>query len=235
MICYAFPLEHEAADVLKKCGQREDFSIGSLHCTIANLGVRPVLVARIGMGQARAAENTQVMFQYFRPKAVVLAGYGGALVPQLKLGQVVISTNYTSEVLLPFLRLLSGFDFTTFCTGDELVGTTQARDEYARSSRAQVFDMETKAVADAVISRGVPFLALRVISDEYRHVLPMEALAAGFDPARGEPTPVRLLYHLALHPREFTPLKEFVTNLTVARKHLATFMEDLNKELPGSW
>ena len=90
MICYAFPVAHEAELLLKKCTQRESFSIGRLPCTLANLGARQILVAarRHGPG-ALAREHAKVVFRYFRPKAVVLAGYGGALVPQLKLGQVI--------------------------------------------------------------------------------------------------------------------------------------------------
>ena len=128
MICYAFPLAHEAQELLKVCTQKESFSINRLHCTMANFGKRQVLIAQIGMGQAQAAENTQLIFQYFRPRAFVLAGYGGALVAPMKLGQVVVSDNFTSEEILPFLRLLSGFDFAGFCTSDEVAATPEKRD-----------------------------------------------------------------------------------------------------------
>ena len=125
MICFAFPLAHEAELVLKRCTEKDSFSIGSLHCTMGNFGERRpnILVALVGMGEAAAADNVATIFQYFRLKALVLAGYGGALVPPLKLGQVVISNNYTSEAVLGFLRLLSGFDFAGFITVDEIVGT----------------------------------------------------------------------------------------------------------------
>ena len=123
MICYAFPLAHEAALLLKHCTEKESFSIDGLHCTLANFGKRRVLVARIGMGEASARENTEAVFEHFRLKAFVLAGYGGALVPPLKVGQVVISANFTSEAVLGFLRMLSGFDFASFRTTDEVVGT----------------------------------------------------------------------------------------------------------------
>ena len=187
MICYAFPVAHEAELLLKKCTQRESFSLGQMPCTLANLGTRQILIAGVGMGQSRARENTQKVFQYFRPKAVVLAGYGGALVQQLKLGQILVSNNFTSEELLPFLRLLSGFDFASFCTADEIAGTTEKRDWYAHSMKSQVIDMETAAVADVVRTREIPFLAVRVISDEYRTVLPSAALAAGYDPEKKPP------------------------------------------------
>ncbi len=235
MICYAFPLAHEAQELLKGCTQKESFSIGKLHCTMANLGDRPVLVAQIGMGQKMAGENTQAIFQYFRPKGFILAGYGGALVSQMKVGQVVISNNFTSEAVVSFLRLLSGFDFAGFCTCDELVATTEKRDWYARSSKNQVVEMETAAVAAVVRTRSIPFVALRVISDDYHQVLPPAALAAGFNAEEGRATPVRLLSHLATHPDEIMPFKKFVSGLSLARHNLTNFLKQLNDELPRSW
>jgi nucleoside phosphorylase len=235
MICYAFPVAHEAELLLKKCTQRENFNIGNLSCTLGNLGARQILVAGIGMGQARARENMQAVFRYFRPKAVVLAGYGGALVTQLKLGQVLVSNNFTSEELLPFLRLLSGFDFAAFCTADEIAGNPEKRDWYAHSMKAQVIDMETAPVADLVRGREIPFLAIRVISDEYKTVLPSAALAAAFDPEKNRPTPLRLARHILFHPGDLRPLREFIANLAVARHMLTTFVEQVNNELPRGW
>jgi adenosylhomocysteine nucleosidase len=235
MICYAFPLAHEAHDFLKACTQKEQFSVGTLNCTLANLGGRPVLVVLVGMGPTNAAESTESIFQYFRPKAFVLAGYGGALVPQMHVGQVVLSNNFTSEQVQPFLRILSGFDFATFCTTNEIVGTPELRAEYAESTQSQVVEMETAPVADIVFSRSLPFMAVRVISDAYQNVLPVGALAAGFDAAKGRATPLRLMAYLATHYKEFTPFKNFVTGLPLARKNLTAFLQQLNDELPSHW
>jgi nucleoside phosphorylase len=235
MICFAFPLAHEADLVLKQCTEKESFSIGSLHCTLANFGARRVLIALIGMGEAAAADNTATIFEYFRLKAFVLAGYGGALVPPLKVGQVVISNNYSSEAVLGFLRLLSGFDFASFCTVDEVVGTPERRDLCAQDSNSQVADMETGVVAEIVGERQIPFLAVRVISDSYAHVLPTGALAAGFDAGQGHATPLRLLGYLLAHPGEFMSFKNFVQGLSLARRNLTKFLDELNMELPGHW
>ena len=235
MICYAFPLAHEAALLLKHCTEKESFTIDGLHCTLANLGLRRVLVTQIGMGEASAGEKTEAIFRYFRLKGFVLAGYGGALLPSLKVGQVVISTNFSSESVLGFLRLLSGFDFASFCTTDELAGTPEKRDAYAKATNSQVADMETKAVSKIVQERQIPFMAVRSISDEYGQVLPTGALAAGFDVAKGRATPLRLLGYLATRPGEIAPLKKFVAGLSLARKNLTRFLEQLNNELPAGW
>jgi adenosylhomocysteine nucleosidase len=235
MICYAFPLAHEASLLLKNCTEKECFTIDGLQCTLANFGKRRVLVALIGMGEAQAGDNTATLFEYFRLKAVVLAGYGGALVPPLKVGQVVVSNNFTSEAVQGFLRMLSGFDFASFCMTEEVVGTPEQRDTYAQATEAQVADMETETVANIVSAHQIPFMAVRVISDDYQQVLPTGALAAGFDAPKGRAMPFRLLGYLVTHPGEVVPFKKFVAGLSVARKNLTKFLEQLNAELPASW
>ena len=235
MICYAFPLAHEAELVLKHCTEKESFAIDGLHCTLANFGKRRVLVARVGMGEAAAGDNTETLFAYFRLKAVGLAGYGGALVPALKVGQVVVSNNFSSEAVLGFLRMFSGFDFASFCTIDEVAGTPEQRTEYARATNSQVADMETETVANVVSGHQIPFMAVRVISDDYQQVLPAGTLAAGFDARLGRATPLRLLGHLATHPGEIAPFQKFVLGLSGARKNLTKFLEQLNAEFPASW
>lgn len=235
MICFAFPLAHEAALVLDQCTEKDSFTIDGLQCTLGNFGKRRVLIAQIGMGEAMAGDNVETIFQYFRIKALVLAGYGGALVAPLKLGQVVISSNFTSEAVLGFLRLLSGFDFANFVTIDEVAGTLEKRTWYAAASEAQVADMETEPVANKVAERQIPFLAVRVISDEYFQLLPVDALAAGFDARLCRPTPVRLIRYLLKHPADIPPFVNFVKGLSLARVNLTKFLVQLNNDLPGSW
>jgi nucleoside phosphorylase len=236
MICFAFPLAHEAELLVKLCTQKDQFQIDGVHCTLGNLGRRTnVLIARVGMGDAAAADNTETIFQYFKLKAFILAGYGGALVPPLKVGQVVVASNLSSEAVLGFLRMLSGFDFASFCSIDEVVGTPAARDAIARAGQGQVADMETEAVANVVITRQVPFLAVRAISDDYQHVLPVGALSAGFNSSLGKATPGRLLRYLAAHPTEIGPMWKFIGDLSLARKNLTRFVQTLNNELPAGW
>ena len=61
-------------------------------------------------------------------------------------------------------------------------------------------------MAEIVGEKRIPFLAVRVISDEYQHVLPLGAIAAGFDAelVRAGRRPSSCLGYLITHPgREF--------------------------------
>ena len=233
MICYAFPLAHEASSLLKICTQKESFSIDTLRCTVANLRERRVLIALVGMGREKARANTEIIFRHFRPRGFVLAGYGGALVPQLKVGQIVVSSNFSTREVATYFRLLTDFDFGAFCTSEEIAGTPEARDHLAPNG--QVVEMETSAVAEVVHDREVPFVAIRTITDEYSDILPVAALHAGFDAASGRPTPLRLLAHLASHWDEIQPFGHFVSNLSLARRKLTIFLQQVNDEMPRNW
>jgi len=38
-----------------------------------------------------------------------------------------------------------------------------------------------------------------------------------------------------MHPRDFTPFKQFVAGLSRARRSLTSFLRELNDELPANW
>lgn len=235
MICYAFAVPFEGQDLVNKLTEAESFTLGNLGCVVGKLGHRTVLVAFIGMGLTNAAVNTQVIFDHFRLKAFILAGFGGGLVPQLKRGQVIVSDNFTHEEVKQFVRLLPDFNFANFCSTDEVVSTPQRKTEYADATQCQVVDMETAAVAEIVQSREKPFIAVRAISDELNDQLPTAALAAGFDAEANKPTPVRLVLYCLLHPWDIKPFKHFVESLPPVRANLTRFILQLTNELPSSW
>jgi hypothetical protein len=90
-------------------------------------------------------------------------------------------------------------------------------------------------VAEVVDLNGIPFIAVRAISDDYAHALPVQALQAGFDAARGRATPFRLLAHLATHWQDVSSFSRFVSNLSVARKNLTSFLRQVNDDLPRNY
>jgi nucleoside phosphorylase len=236
MICYAFAIQHESEDFLKGMTDKESFSIGHLSCTVGRLGgQREVLVACVGMGLEAAGASTDLIFQYFRVKAFVFAGYGGALVPQLRHGTVVVSENFTTGAVLNFVRLLPDFQFARFCSTDEVITSPERRKEFADSTHCQVVDMETAAVAERVHSRELPFLAARAITDTFDSKVDAGVFNAAFNRQKCEPTPARLAFHLALHPWKIGPFRSFVSGLESARQNLTRFLLQLDSELPSAW
>lgn len=235
MICFAFAVPHEGEELIKHLTDADDFEIGSLKCVTGRLEGRHVLIAFIGMGMQNATYHMDLIFQFFRLRAVVLAGYGGALVPQLKKGQIVLSENFTSEEVLSFLKLLPGFSIARFVTADEVVATPERKAQYVEATQSQVVDMETAAVAEQAVARQLPFIAVRVISDQAEETLPAGALAAAFDMTLNRPTPTKLVFYFLTHPGQIKPFKAFVQSLPACRHSLTQFILQLTEELPKSW
>jgi adenosylhomocysteine nucleosidase len=101
-------------------------------------------VTGVGRNRARAAVEHLLREPPF-PARVVAAGFCGALSPSLRVGDVVASP-----------RIL---------TADRLVGDPAEKRRLHELHHADAVDMESAAVAEVCAARGVPFLAVRAVSD----------------------------------------------------------------------
>jgi len=99
-----------------------------------------------------------------RPGCVVMAGFCGALRPALAVGDVVVpgdvidpaGNRWPCPDGTPGVRLL---------TAPELVATPAEKRHLHELHCADIVDMESAAVAAACAERGVPFRAVRAVSD----------------------------------------------------------------------
>ena len=136
-------------------------------------GLRHVRARVSGVGRRRArllAE--QVLRELPAPRLVIAAGFCGALVPELRVGDVVTSPRIV--------------------TVDHLVSNPAAKRRLGEEHDADVVDMESAGVAEVCAGRGVPFFAVRAVSDTVDtalspalvqllaggHVSPLKAAAA---------------------------------------------------------
>ncbi len=122
-----FALEHEAAPFRRiRSGQSVE-----------------IRVSGVGRGNARRAIATAL--QTLEPRLVVAAGFCGALVPALKIGDIVASPD--------------------ILTVDHLVADPREKRLLAERHDASAVDMESDAIADVCAARNVPFTAIRAVSD----------------------------------------------------------------------
>ncbi len=98
-----------------------------------------------GVGRPRARAAAEQLLHTSTPGLVVAAGFCGALVPELRVGDVVTSPRIV--------------------TVDHLVGDPAEKRRLAAETGADAVDMESAAVAEACAGRGVSFLAVRAVSD----------------------------------------------------------------------
>jgi adenosylhomocysteine nucleosidase len=100
-------------------------------------------VSGVGRGLARAAAER--LLRDPLPDLVIAAGFCGALVPRLRVGDVVTSPRIV--------------------TVDHLVSDPSEKRRLAHAHGADAVDMESFAIAEVCAAKGIPFRAVRAVSD----------------------------------------------------------------------
>lgn len=156
-----------------------------------------------GMGAAAAARTAAELPQGLR--AIVAAGFCGALDPTLRVADLVVADEVIDEATGE--RFAADPGLLAAAPGRRGALVSAARLARTPADRARLsgtaVDMESAALARVAAGRGTPFLALRAVTDETRHRLP------DFDrvmDAAGRLTPGAGLLHFARHPRELPAL-----------------------------
>ncbi|WP_018290308.1 hypothetical protein [Verrucomicrobium sp. 3C] len=226
MIGIAFAVKHEAKEFLAALEKKRWEKAAAASLCTGKLGDKEVAVAIIGMGRERAARGTEQFLRQFPVRVLVLAGYAGALRPEIQRGEIAVASNYldagsalwVSGGKVPELRI---------ATASAVVGNPEGRRQLAKATGADLVDMETEAVASIARSRGVPFLSLRVVTDDFEDRLPVDAIGAAWESEGGSIRPIQLTLHLATHPAEIGPLLRFVRFLPQARHRLTQRLLEL--------
>ena len=140
-------------------------------------------VAASGDGPGNAERGAGALCDAVRPSALIGAGVAGGLSPRLFAGSLVASRRIVSEsgeAARPDERLLAravaaGAAAATFVTVSRPVVAASARAKLARDVGAgdpAAVDMESAGWSRAAAARGIPFLAVRAISDRFDEDLP---------------------------------------------------------------
>jgi adenosylhomocysteine nucleosidase len=176
-----------------------------------------------GIGAA-AAERTAAAVTAQPLRALVSAGFCGALSPELRVGDLVapdeVRDEATGERFAPDPEMLAAAPGArgTLVSARRLARTPADR---ARLDGLAV-DLESAALARASLAAGVPFLALRAVTDEAGHRLP------DFDrlmDAAGRLTPGAGLLYFLRHPRELAALARLGRAARIAGRALRAGLE----------
>ena len=167
--------------------------------------LRPLVGPRLrvlvsGMGPVAARRTARQALADPPSRALLAVGFCGALSADLRVGDLVAGMTVRgpdgrSFAADPALLQASG------ARGVTMVSTgSPARTPTERSRLAgDAVDMESAAVACEAARAGLPFLALRAVTDARHHRLP--DLAHAID-ATGRVRPPALLLHLLAHPAD---------------------------------
>ncbi len=226
MVIVLIPSHFEAKEFIAGLSSPRVFRAGEADCTAGLSGEVPVTVGVIGMGQPHAAIRARaVIEEVSKPGAtkpirgVILAGFAGALEPSLERGDIFLTAG--AELLLPLLPASDRPIAATLETVDKIAGTSKSKGEIFVRTGSWLVDMEQKHVAAVVKEFGLPFIGIRIVSDEAHEDLPSDTLSRSYDQETGTYTPWKLAGHLTRNPFRTVPLAAFVRLLPPIRTRMS--------------
>lgn len=143
------------------------------------LGSRKVLLIAGGMGVRCAARATEALIAEWSPDAIVITGVAGALSADLRRGDVLAASRVQTESgrLAPPI-LLPNTPTGTLLSVDRVLVTALEKEVALRALGAlqepAAVEMETAGAAAVAERLGVPWGAVRAISDGAEESLPMD-------------------------------------------------------------
>jgi adenosylhomocysteine nucleosidase len=217
-------MDREVAPLLKDW-RRGTLTSGTREFSIWAKGGHSYIQSGIGRQLALAAARALVADQ--RPDILISAGFAGALTPLLSVGET-ITVGTVIDV-----QTSDRFDLS-FGTGT-LVSAVNIADEtekkrLAAKFKAQAVDMEASAVAQVARESGIPFCAVKAISDELGFVMPPFNAYVDQD---GKLELNRFAAHMAIHPGYWPSLMQLARNSKIAAAELSSALERLLESIAG--
>jgi adenosylhomocysteine nucleosidase len=140
---------------------------------------KQVVLVDAGVGAEAAARATAETIEFYKPAWVISAGFAGALVDDLRRGQMLMAdhiVDLTGREISVGLKVSPkpGLHIGRLLTVPELVGTEAEKRRLGIEHQALACDMESFAVAEACSFLNTRFLSVRIISDAVDQELPKE-------------------------------------------------------------
>lgn len=180
-------------------------------------GVDLVLVCG-GIGQGAARRAAEALLALYAPTVIYSVGFAGALDPGVVVGDCfqpaqVINAADGSRVVLPEGQGV----LVTFGS----VASPEQKAKLRESFGAQVVDMEAAAVARAAQARGVEFVAVKAVSDEFDFTFPQ---LEQFVDADGKFQQARFAVFAALRPWLWWKVNRLAANSQKATDSLCDWL-----------
>lgn len=199
------------------------------------------LVIRIcGMGGVAARRAATALCEQEKVTRLISFGVAGALDDSLQPGDLILPKSVLADRNYPaddgwrtrVQRCLPGRINVIQCslvTSDTVITTETAKRMLASQSGGCAVDMESGAVAAVAAEKGVPFLAIRAISDPVQFSPPAELMAALKPDGSVKPVPLlTLLLKRSLHLNE---LLRLAPGMRAACKTLKQVVQSARPEL----
>jgi adenosylhomocysteine nucleosidase len=246
MIAIVAALDAELSALERRAGVRRYPSPPRAPIAEGTLAGRPVLLARTGMGSARAQEATAVLIKQHNPEAILSIGFAGSLVDGLRAGHLVIARQVCALHDLPHEGSLAAsnglacdptlvelavaaarqrrlaFREGTSLTVPQVIGQPEVKRRIGDSLPVEMVELESYWVGRLAADQGIPFLVARAILDELGDRLP--DLPNTVDET-GSVAGGRALRQFLSRPQEVPALIRLAVSARRASQRLAVFAE----------
>jgi len=185
---------------------------------------KDVVLAASGVGRGKAEAAALAILERYPVTGVVSLGFGGALTPSLRGGELIVSATVkcsdAPESFASDARLVSlaGCRCGTGVTVGFLAPDSSAKRQLGVQFAADVVDMECYWVARLAAEKGIPFLSVRAISDGVDEMVPR---------LFPDGTRIGMILAVARHPfRVFghpLALRRLYRNVRLAKANLTDF------------
>jgi nucleoside phosphorylase len=206
-------------------------------------------VCQTGIGHEKAQAAAAAVLSAIPPRAVLSVGLAGGLAPGLRVGEIVLCTHvdheshrhadteqtiYADEALFErALQVAGGVDVPTrsgtSLTVDQAAWGPIEKAAHHAWKAHDIVEMESFWIAEAAVKRGLPFLAIRSISDDSADTLPN----IGATRPDGTIDINKFLEYLAEHPETGDQLSSVAQNVKASLATLALFLDPFSAELAG--
>ena len=236
LVC-ALPLE--LSEFLGRCSKVKTYTGGRFTFRGGLYGKIRIAVVESGLGPSRAERATLALLDAHQPKWIVSTGFCGALIPSLKIGEIVVAndvTNLQGDSLKIDVGMTTdsarGLAVGRTLTVDRMVRKITEKQALAETTGAIAVDMETYAIASLCREKKERFLAVRSVSDDLSADLPDEVLSLV-----GETGAVRIgavIGALWKRPGSYKDMWHLRENAMLCAERLSKFLDGVVRQLHDS-
>ncbi|MEY2528841.1 MAG: adenosylhomocysteine nucleosidase [Verrucomicrobiota bacterium] len=229
MIAITFALPAESSDFVNLLETPGQNSGEGSQIIRGNLHGKTVALLHTGVGEKVCRDRMELLFQRERFQYLISAGFAGALENELRIGDLLLSENFSSPELLqsPTLNLPEDLVFLgKLLTVPGMIDSAVERNQLATKTGAVAVDMETKFIAEACAKHQTPMLSLRAISDTPSEPFPAPPNVL-FDLAKQKTDFARLALYVVMHPGAVSRLNTFRQQIAGGRKNLTAVLEGI--------
>src|SRR6478672_9860760 len=230
MIAVTFALPSESSEFLRRLGNKSRANRNGINIVRGTIGHRSIEVIHTGVGKKICTERIAKFLENQQFDFLISAGFAGSLNHELQVNDLLVAKNFSTVDLKHASLSNVSIYVANMLTVPVLIDSSEERERVARESGASAVDMETEFIARACAARGIPLLALRVITDTPTQPFPAPA-GVLFDIQRQRTNIAVLARFFLAHPKRMLGLVQFARRVARARKTLSSALVRIVRDL----